>query len=220
MSFIVKGSNSEERDFVLAPIGVHQAICNLVVDIGRQETTWLGVVKIKPQCIIRWELPTERIDYVDRKTGQTVSGPLLVRKIYNVTMDRRSTLRKDLEGWRGRVFTETELQGGIDLFRLAGQCCQVNIVHDKSKDGTRTYANVDSIVGWPKGVQKPKMPENGILLYSPDRPEHLPDLPDWIKAKIDRRIKDDEEPKEGPQSDDEGGSGAGGNDDLDDDIPF
>lgn len=207
MTFIVKG-NSGGGDYTPAPAGVHQAICNMIVDLGLQETNFQGKIANKRQCVIRWELPTERIEYTDRKSGEVLNGPMLISKLYTLSLHEKATLRRDLEGWRGRTFTDSEIQNGIDLFKLAGQCCQVNIVH--AIRGDRTYANVESIVGWPKGLAKPKATETGILLYSPEQPEHLPDLPQWIKDKLDRRIEEAAPSSSAPLADA----------DLSDDIPF
>jgi hypothetical protein len=180
----------------------------MVVDLGLQETNFQGKIANKRQCYIRWELPTERIEYTDKKTGEVVTGPMLIGKLYTLSLHEKATLRHDLENWRGRSFTGTELVNGFDLFKLAGQACQVTVVHVTRND--RTYANVTSVAGWPKGLKKPKATETGLLLYSSDEPEHLPDLPQWIRDKLDKRIADPVAIKETPPADD----------DLDDSIPF
>jgi hypothetical protein len=192
-------------DYTPVPEGTFQALCNMVVDLGLQNTTYQGKDTIKHQCWIRWELPTERLEITD-KNGAETDVAMSIGKMYTVSLHEKSNLRKDLEGWRGRAFTAEELQG-FDLFKLAGAACQVSVVHVKRND--KTYANVVAVAGWPKGLAKPKATETGIILYSLDQPEHYPDLPQWLRDKINARV---EEPAATPP--------AAAAADLDDDIPF
>ena len=210
MALIVKDDGSTGGDYMPVPEGTHQAQCNMVVDLGLQETNFQGKIANKRQCYIRWELPTERIEYTDRKSGEVVSGPMLIGKLYTLSLHEKATLRHDLEGWRGKAFTPTELTAGVDLFKLAGQPCQITVVHVIRND--RTFANVTSVVGWPKGLKKPKATETGLLLYSRDEPEHLLDLPQWLRDKIAKQIEEPNAPIESPP--------PAPADDLVDDIPF
>lgn len=175
-------------DFTLADEGTHLAICNMVVDLGLQRTTWQDEQKIKPQVYIRWELPNERIEY--EKDGEQVNGPMTVGRIYTMSLGKKANLRHDLEAWRGRTFTSAELEG-FDLANVAGKPCQITITHRQV--GDKTYANVVSVAGWPKGMDVPT-PENEVITYDSDVGAGYDLLPEWLQKKIDERVI--EEPKQ------------------------
>lgn len=171
MPFIAKEPDNSSG-FKLPPEGTHTAICDMVVDLGQQE----GPYGIKHQLYIRWELPDERIG----------SEPMTIGKFYTNSLHEMAVLRHDLEGWRGRAFTAEELKG-FDIFKLLGVGCQITIVYGPRANG-QPGAKVSSVVGWPKGMPK-KAAEIGILRYSEDEPEQLPDLPQFIKNILDKRVK-------------------------------
>src|SRR4030095_12242369 len=76
-----------------------------------------------------------------------------VARVYTLSLHERAALRKDLESWRGRKFTEQELSAGFDLERLIGVNAQINVTHDLSDDGS-LYANVTTVVPPVKGAAK------------------------------------------------------------------
>lgn len=193
-------------DFTPVPEGTHLAICNMVVDLGLQETTFEGQSSVKRQCFIRWELPHERIDWTD-KDGSARSGPMSIGKTYTLSLSEKANLRKDLQAWRGRAFTQEELDG-FDLFKLLGIGCQVTVVH-VSKNG-KTYANIAGVAGWPKGMPKPTATENQVIRYSVDEPEAYEDLPQWLREKLDKQVKANGHAEPPPHTDA----------DIDDAIPF
>jgi len=156
-------------DFEVAPEGTHIAVCDMVVDLGFQETTW----GMKHKVYIRWELVHERTKD-DR--------PMVVGTTYTLSLSQNATLRQHLEGWRGRVFTEQEL-AGFDLFNILAKPCQVTVLHN-TKNG-KTYANVTGVTSIPKGMDKPKA-ENTPIAYSIEDHDQVvfDNLPDWLKKKI------------------------------------
>ena len=125
-----------ESNFTLCPEGLHHAVCCDIVDLGIVK----GPFGDKPKVRLVWQIE-EELDHGQRYTA---------RKQYNLTLHEKATLRKDLEAWRGRKFSEQELQG-FDLEKLLNANCQIQIVHDLSDDGT-IYANVQAIVPPPKNV--------------------------------------------------------------------
>lgn len=200
-------------DFTPVPAGTHLAICNMVVDLGLQETQG-PFASVKHQAFLRWELPHERIDWTD-KEGQKHSGPMSIGKTYTLSLSEKANLRKDLEVWRGKAFTAEEL-AGFDLFKLLGVGCQVTVVHEER--GGKTYANVKGMAGWPKGVPKPQATENSCLKYSPDEPADFEKLPQWLKDKLNKQVVpgDASQPAKG----DPGPAPDDGSYDPDDEIPF
>ena len=128
-----------ESNYTPCPEGLHQAVCVDVVDLGVLKTTWGDKHKVR----IAWQIEEENTD-----TGRRFD----CRKQYNLSLHEKATLRKDLESWRGRKFTEEEL-AGFDLERLLNVNCQIQVVQDIS-DEAKVYANVQAIVPAPKNVPK------------------------------------------------------------------
>ncbi len=201
---IVATDSGGGGDFSPMPAGNHMAVCNMVVDLGKQRTvSQMYGEKIKHQVYIRWETPHERIIWTDRD-GKEQEGPRVIGKTYTLSLHENAALRADLESWRAKAFTEEEKKG-FDVSKLLGVPCMVNVIHQE-KNG-KNYANVSSVGAFPKGMDRPST-QIGILLFDDDNRNNYDLLPEWLQKKVDEQIKDS------PKS-------SGFNDDLDDDeIPF
>lgn len=175
MSLLMKNEGS---DFELLPEGTHIATCYLVVDLGNQITTYKGQESVKPQVLISWECTNELM-----QDGR----PFVATQVYNAFFSEKANLRKHLESWRGRKFSEKELEG-FDISKLLSAPCQVTITHSK---GEKTYANVTAVTGLPKGVKAPNL-INSPVIYDLDNPnpETFDKLPEWIQKKISGRVLD------------------------------
>ena len=84
----------------------------------------------------------------DRDDGK----PFHVQKRYTLSLHEKAGLRKDLESWRGKPFSDTELQG-FDVENLLGVAAMLNIVHAVVQGST--FANIASIMRLAKGMQAP-----------------------------------------------------------------
>lgn len=201
-------SDTGGSNYTPPPEGTHIALCNQVVDLGLQRTTYLGEDKITHQVYIRWELPNERFEW--EKDGEKLEGPMVIGKTYTLSLSNKANLYKDLTSWRGRTFTDEELKG-FDLFTILGKPCQVTITHWES--GGRSGGAVASVAGIPKGMEGPTTSEIGLIKYSADEPEAFETLSKWMQEKIMDQVVDEAgEPPE-PEKGDPGA-------DLDDEIPF
>lgn len=194
-------------DFTPMPSGNHVAVCNMVVDLGKQRinSPTFGE-SVKHQIFIRWEAPHERLAWTD-KEGVEREGPRVIGKFYTLSLHENATLRGHLENWRGRAFTEEERKG-FDVSKLLGAPCMLNVIQAERNGKTR--ADVTGVGAFPKGMDKPSS-ESGLLLYDGDNLNNYDLLPEWLQKKVDEQVRD--EPKQ--QS-----GGAGWPDDLDDDVPF
>ena len=155
--------------------GVYVAVCYSVIDLGMQYSEMYGNSQRK--ILITFEIPDETI---------TVDGkelPRAVSKEYTLSLSEKSTLRKDLQAWRGRVFSEDELEG-FDLANIIGKGCQVQIIHKES--GGKTYANIASIMGLPRGVKTGETTNEHLYfdLESEESLGLLVKIPQWIQDKI------------------------------------
>ena len=103
MSFYVEDTGTT---FTPVPAGLHLARCYRVIDLGTQETNYEGKRDFKRQLKIVWEIHGE-----DENGNPIVTAkgePMIVTKDYNMTWNDKGTLRKDLQAWRGKAFTEDE----------------------------------------------------------------------------------------------------------------
>ena len=132
-------AKDNRRDFRPAPEGLHSAVCVDVVDRGIQTSQWGTAHKVE----LRWQINEINPD-TDRR--------FVVMRRYSLSMNEKSTLSQHLEAWRGRPFTKQE-RAGFDLEGLIGNCCQVQLVHYTTPDGT-TYANVQTCVPVAKGMPR------------------------------------------------------------------
>lgn len=192
-------------NFSPMPSGNHVAVCNMVVDLGKQKVEYQGEVKIQHKVFIRWETPHERLEWTDRE-GVQREGPRVINKTYTLSLHENAAMRGDLENWRGRAFTEEERKG-FDVSKLLGAPCMLNVIQEVK--GTKTYANVKGLGSLPKGMEKPTS-EIGLLLYDDEHEGNYDKLPEWLQKKVDEQIKETTTNYGGGQH----------SDDLDDDIPF
>ena len=75
-------------------------------------------------------------------------------------------MRKDLESWRGRPFTDSELEG-FDLDNLLSVPAMISVVHNAVQGSV--YANVAAIMKLPKGV--PAITVSPSYVRVQDRPK-------------------------------------------------
>ena len=128
MSLIIKENKSE--NYPTVPLGMSNARCISVIDLGTQENDWQGDITWKKQVFIAWETPEHKND-----KGE----PLTIGKYYNLSMHEKSNLSQDLVSWRGKPFSLTEKQG-FDIAKLLGTPCQINVM--EKDNGKRKVSNV------------------------------------------------------------------------------
>ena len=138
-------ASTQEDDFELVPAGTMAGICYRVIDIGTQQSNYLGQLKRAKKITLSWELPGEKM-----ADGLRVFN---IHKRYTLSLHEKATLRIDLESWRGVPFTKDELKG-FDISNLLGKPCLLGIVH-ANKDG-KEYANISSLLKLPKGMPAPE----------------------------------------------------------------
>lgn len=202
-------------DFTPVSPGTHFAICDQVVDLGKQRTNFQGQESVKHQVYIRWQIPTERVEWeVD---GTKKEGPAVIGKTYTLSLGEKANLRKDLQAWRGKAFSPDELRG-FDISKLLGVPATITVTHTE-KDG-RTYANVASVGGLPKGMTPPLL-EGEALLYDSDNLGSFEKLSKRMQERVRAQVLDTP-PKNGNGHADPNDPDAwrGQAQELDDDVPF
>src|SRR5262249_30756803 len=110
-----------------------------------------------------------------------------VSRVYTLSLNELSILRKDLAAWRSRDFTDDELKG-FDLETIIGHACLLNVAHE-NRNG-ETYANVTAVMKLPKGMTAP---QRGEYIRSKDRTPKDPDTAADQEAEADRFMPSDED---------------------------
>lgn len=165
---------TETKTFDPAPAGTHIARCFGCISLGTQVSPEYPT---SFKILLLFELPLEMLDMPEGPM------PMTVHKEYTLSLGKKANLRKHLDSWRGRAFTEEEL-AGFEVSKVVGAPCQLTIIHKLSAKGS-TYANIESITGLPKGTTCP--PQNHVSVkYEIEEGNSLAfqKLPEWIQKKI------------------------------------
>jgi len=142
---IIKNEGTSKKRYYPTP-GTKQAVCYAVHDIGVQESKFGP----KHQLIIQWELD-ELIKEGDFKGKRFVQS-----KKYTCSLHEKSNLRKDLEAWRSKRFTEKDMEG-FDIEKVIGKGCLLAISKEEKED--KTYINITGVTPLMDGMV-PMVAEN------------------------------------------------------------
>jgi len=176
MGYIIRNTGGEYiRE--LPPAGNQLAICYGFVDMG---TKLDNFGNMSHKIRLTWELCNE---FRVNKEGEKI--PFSVSKEYTASLNEKATLRQHLESWRGKGFTDKELEG-FEMKNLIGVPCLLNIIHKESKTGNK-YAVVTSITPVMKGLEIPPMFHNPIFLSFQEKPYNMEvykKLPEYLQELI------------------------------------
>ena len=169
-----------QKDFKIAPAGLHMARLYSVIDLGHQSVEWSGETKIMHKVVLTFELHGDDNEGKPLKTDD--NKPLIVSKRYTVSLGDQATLRKDLESWANKKMSATD-RINFDLKTLLNKFCMVNISH--SEDGK--YANISGISPIPSAL-KNAVPDginqiNHFWLHDYDQAK-FDALPKYYREKI------------------------------------
>ena len=155
--------------------GTYVGVCVGVIDIGEQKNDMYNTYTQK--AIFIFEIASERVMVEDE------DKPRWLSETYTVSLNEKSNLAKMLISWRGKDFTEEELDG-FDLASMVGKACQLQVLVVQKKDGG-TCNKIAGVFGLPKGFEAPK-PENPLMLYNIEDGENetFLTLPEWIRERI------------------------------------
>jgi hypothetical protein len=202
---------------------MHLARCYRVVDLGTQKSEYLGQVKNLQKIMIQFEVHSE--DDNGNALVTSKGEPMTISKNFTLSLAEKATLRKDLVSWRGREFTNDELNG-FELKNILGAWAYLSIAKSMGNNG-KEYTNIMSINPVPPALKKSGLPNgyNPTALFSLDKPdmEMFGTFSDGLKQKImsspewKSREYEINETMSGADRQARKGSGF---DDMDDDIPF
>ena len=175
-------ATSSGRETIPIPAGVYLGRCYSVVDLGRQFNPKFD--NVNHQIIITWEVPKVRIDI--EKDGEKKSMPRVISQTYTLSLNEKANLRRLLESWRGKPFSETELRG-FDLKSLVGKPCQIQVLNKTSLVTGKVQNRVGAVLPLQEGSKAPPA-ENPTLFFSlanRNLSDQLPDsMPKWIQKLV------------------------------------
>ncbi len=175
-----KGSKSS---FTPHPEGQYLAQCVDTIDMGEKVEQYQGQPpKIVHKCVLVFRTGEKN------EQGQ----PLDIGKEFTVSMGDKANLRKALEQWRGKKYTEKDITEGVPLHKLANQWALITVEH-KISGGGNTYGNINAIVGVPKQmVERPTFEKyERAPFYAERKAEYAAEVAKLKPATEDRRDFDD-----------------------------
>lgn len=162
-----------DREYKVLPAGPHNAVCQLMADLGMQETPYGD----KHKVYLRFEVPGERIQY--EKDGEAFDVPMSIGATFTLSLNERANLRKFLEAWRGKSFTKGELEG-FELTNLLGKPAMLIVTNKVDKEG-KTRAYIDTATRASGTVELEGEPQ----AFGPASTD-LDQAPNWIQEAIGR----------------------------------
>lgn len=214
MGFVVRASGG--GDFAQHPAGVFAARCTRIIDLGTQNEDFQGKPKKSHKVIFFFETTELMPD------GEMAGKPFLVNKEYTASLGEKATLRKDLESWRGRKFSDPELEG-FDIKNVLGKPVMLNIVEYQKRNGGNGV-KISAMMPLPAGMSANAAVGDLILFSLYDDEGNVKPLDTATYEKLSKfwqgKIAQSEEWIEATGGKPKAPATAGGFDDMDDDIPF
>lgn len=172
MSAFYVSSNS--KDFEPCPAGAHPAWCYGLIDLGTQTEQYQGKTTSARKVVLLFEVPLEK-----DKEG----NPFTVRAKVTASLSDRANLRKWLQSWRGRPFTEEELKK-FELSAVVGKGCQLIVIHKpKAGEPNKVSDFIDNILPFPKNTQLPPCSKAKVVFS----------IDDWDQKVFDSLSKSQQE---------------------------
>jgi hypothetical protein len=165
MSLTISGEGSG-GDFPKLEPGIYHGTCFSIVDLGTTDQEYKGVVSKKTRVHLGFEI-TEAVDPSTNIVMMEDGRPFGVFKTYTASLFEAATLRKDLESWRGKSFTEEEL-AGFDISNLIGCTAKIEVGLTKKSDfGDGGNPKILALREPKEGVQKVET-HNDTLIFDLD----------------------------------------------------
>lgn len=217
MALIAK-ENGGNSTFTPVPQGMHLARCYRVVDLGTQKSEYQGQVKHLPKVMLQFEVHGN--DDAGKPILTQKGEPMSISKNFTLSLAEKATLRKDLQTWRGREFTQAELNG-FELKNVLGAWAMISVIKAMGNNG-KEYTNIANINPVPSAL-KQSLPQgfNKVGLFEIENPDHemfetfsdnlklkIQGSPEWQSRQGERYAKEQTAPA------------TSGFDDMADDIPF
>lgn len=173
----MKFNKSSGGEFPLQPSGTHLAVLYQIIHLGTQEIKYQNQTKPVDQVRLVFELHGEECQLPDGK-------PMAISKTFSKSGHEKSGLRLFMEKWRGKKFSDEELEA-FDFRTMLGKACLMTIVHKESENGT--FANIDGATRLMAGMTAPT-PKNELLFVSLEDGEYDPKAFNKLSEKVKEKI--------------------------------
>ena len=177
-----------QKTYTLPPAGTHVARIYKFINLGTRIQNWKGQPKDYPDTLVEFtlELPNELNEFEVEENGEkkTIQKPFVISREFTLSMSHKGHLRPFVEGIIGAQLTDAEA-GAFDIEQLVGMTCLATIVHTKSKDGERTYANISTVAPLMKGTEAPAPVNEPVFMDVKTMTlDEFNALPDFKQKKI------------------------------------
>jgi hypothetical protein len=144
----------------------HQIVLSLIFGPFKQMSEYKGKKRMQDKVILMFELDQRFTD------GDFVGKRMLHSVWFTLSIGEKANMRGFLVSWRGRDFTEEELDR-FDITKLVGVNAYAQFLWKSKADGGKKIA-ISSIRRIPKGDATP--------LLAPELPRDY--CPDWVKEAM------------------------------------
>ena len=114
-----------DNDFEKLAVGTYHGTCFRMVDLGTQDTEYNGEKSKKKLIRLDFEI-TESLEPEGNEVNMEDGRPFGISRTYTASLFESANLRKELESWRGRSFTEKELEG-FETDQLLGCTARIEV---------------------------------------------------------------------------------------------
>lgn len=180
MAILAENNGNGGGNYAPVDAGTYVARCVSMIHLGTLNEEFNGEKKELNKVRISWELPTELKVFKEENGEQ----PQLVSKDFTLSMHEKSSLRKFLQSWRGKSFTEAEAKS-FDITKLMGKPCMLSIIHKLGKASGKAYADISSVSVMVKGMVCPDQINESFEYSVLNHSEELfAKIPKFIQEKI------------------------------------
>lgn len=136
-------SEGGKGEWELAPAGVQGAVLVDVIDLGEVEVDVYGKPGIKEK--------QRQLKFAFQLGEKMTSGAQFLLSTWGMkaSLHDKAKMRKLLSALNGKDF---EVGQEIDPEAFIGCNCLLDVIHKKSADGSKTYANIGNVMALPKGM--------------------------------------------------------------------
>lgn len=199
MGYTESNTGSSSSSFKSVPPGAHLARCYRIIDLGTQRTSSSAGATHRLEIALQFEVWAE--DANGNLLVADDGGPVVISKIYPLSLSENSALRKDLTSWRGREFSPVELRG-FALKSILGQWAMMVVAPAEGGDGDE-HSSIISISGVPDEISKAGLPPghhklamftiaeadlDAFATFSKQIRDKIEDSPEWASL-TQKRIK-------------------------------
>lgn len=133
-----------DSKFHIHPADQYVAQCVDVIDLGQRVEDFTGKPKkLSPKCALVFSTGERNPD---------TQEPMTVSAEFTVSLGEKANLRRFMETWRGKPYTDEQIEAGVEIDKMEGQWSLITVAHKRSGAG-RDYAVISSAVGVPKAMR-------------------------------------------------------------------